>query len=136
LWFTDTENAAEWHQVTGYMPIRISAVELLSGAGWYDAISPEASQVWMDNALVQASQGSGWFETNPNFVVAANQLAESEVTVATSGALLGAFPSIRNVVTQAIDTAILTGADATETLTAAATEANTILSEYNLLSAE
>jgi sn-glycerol 3-phosphate transport system substrate-binding protein len=136
LWFTDTENAAEWHQVTGYMPIRISAVELLSGAGWYDAISPEASQVWMDNALVQASQGSGWFETNPNFVVAANQLAESEVTAATSGALLGAFPSIRNVVTQAIDTAILTGADATETLTAAATEANTILSEYNLLSAE
>jgi sn-glycerol 3-phosphate transport system substrate-binding protein len=111
LWLTNTENAAEWHEVTGYMPIRQSAV---------DALSEE-----------------GWFEENPNFIVAADQLAQSTVTPATSGALVGAFPAIRNVVTQAIDTVLLTpDADPQTVLDEAAAEANTILEEYNLLNAE
>jgi sn-glycerol 3-phosphate transport system substrate-binding protein len=135
MWLNNTENAAEWHQITGYLAIRQSSNDLLATPGWYEAIAPTASQVWMDNALVQATQGTAWFEANPNFSVAAEQLAQSEITVATSGALLGAFPSIRNVVTQAIDTVLLTGADPAETLTAASAEANTILEEYNLLNA-
>ena len=57
------------------------------------------------------------------------------MTPATSGALVGGFPAIRNVVTQAIDTVLLTDEDAQTVLDAAAAEANTILEEYNLLNA-
>ncbi len=135
LWFSNTNNAAEWHQVTGYIAIRQSSNDMLSTADWYATMEPTASQVWKDNALVQATQGTPWFDANPNFIVAANQLAESQITVATSGALLGAFPSIRNVITQALDTVLLADADPVETMAAASTEANQILEEYNLLNA-
>lgn len=110
LWLTNTENAATWHQVTGYMPIRLSAI---------DALSEE-----------------GWFEENPNFIVAANQLAESEVTPATSGALLGVFNESRSLVTQAIENVLLSDADPAEALNEAAEQANVVLEEYNLLNAE
>jgi len=111
LYINTTENAAEWHQITGYVAIRDSAVEMLTE--------------------------QGWFEENPNFRVASDQLAQSTVTIATSGALLGSFPAIRNVVTQAIDTVLLTpNADPAEVLAAAAAQANTILTEYNLLNVE
>ena len=111
LWFTNSENAAEWHQVTGYIPVRESAATMLAD--------------------------EGWFEENPNFSVAGDQLSASEVTPATSGALVGSFPSIRNVVTQAIDTVLLTAdADPAAVLNDAAAEANTLLEEYNLLNAE
>jgi sn-glycerol 3-phosphate transport system substrate-binding protein len=110
LYLTNTENAATWHQVTGYIAIRESAIEMLTAEGWYDE--------------------------NPNFRVASDQLSQSTVTVATSGAILGAFPSIRNVVTQAVDTVLLTDEPAADVLAAAQAEANTILEEYNLLYAE
>jgi sn-glycerol 3-phosphate transport system substrate-binding protein len=108
-WFTNTENAAEWHQVTGYMPIRTSSVEMLTE--------------------------DGWFAENPNFLVAADQIAQSTITPATQGALMGDFPAIRNVITQAIDTVLLTDRDAAEVLAEAEAQANTILEEYNLLNA-
>lgn len=109
VWLTNTENAASWHQVTGYIAIRNSANEMLAE--------------------------QGWFEENPNFRVAADQLAQSTVTPATSGALVGGFPAIRNVVTQAIDTVLLTDQDPQAVLDEAAAQANTILEEYNLLHA-
>ncbi|MBI5667295.1 MAG: extracellular solute-binding protein [Chloroflexi bacterium] len=136
LWLTNTENAAEWHQVTGYIAIRQSSVDLLNTEGWYDAlVANGASQVWLDNPAVQASQGKVWYAENPNFIVASDQLAQSTVTPATSGALLGSFPAIRNVVTQAIDTVLLTDEDPATVLDNAAAEANKILEEYNLLNA-
>jgi sn-glycerol 3-phosphate transport system substrate-binding protein len=109
LWFTNTENAAEWHQVTGYIPIRESSAALLTEQGWFDE--------------------------NPNFRVAGDQLSQSEVTPATAGALVGNFPAIRNVVTQAIDTVLLTDQSPADVLNEAAAEANILLEEYNLLSA-
>lgn len=110
MWLNNTENAAEWHQVTGYMPIRQSSVDLLTE--------------------------QGWFEENPNFIVAAQQLADSSITPATSGALMGDFPAIRNIVTAAIDTVLLTDEDPAAVLTTATEDANVLLSEYNLLNAE
>lgn len=110
VYLTNTENAATWHQVTGYIPIRQSSIDALTE--------------------------QGWFEENPNFIVAAQQLADGEVTTATSGALVGAFPAIRNVVTQAIDTVLLTDQAPADVLAAAEAEANTILAEYNLLFGE
>lgn len=135
VWLTNTENAAEWHQVTGYLPVRESSVELLNTADWYSALETNgASQVWMDDASIQASQGEIWFEANPNFRVAADQLTQSQQTPATAGALMGNFPAIRNIVTAAIDTYLLTdGADAATILSDAAANANTSLQEYNAL---
>jgi sn-glycerol 3-phosphate transport system substrate-binding protein len=135
FWMNSTANAAEWHQITGYLPVRNSSVELLSGDGWYDAIAAEASQVWMEDPAVQASEGTAWFDANPNFVVAAAQLAGSQQTIATSGALMGDFPAIRNEVTEAIDSVLLGGVDPAEALNTAAADSNVLLSEYNLLSA-
>jgi len=110
-WLTNTENSAEWHQVTGYLPIRLSSVDALSAAGWFDE--------------------------NPNFIVAADQLAKSQKTAATSGALLGNFPAIRSIVTSAIDKALLTAdADPQAILDEAVAEANKTLAEYNALNAE
>lgn len=110
LFLNSTENAANWHQTTGYIAIRESSNELLAEQGWFDE--------------------------NPNQTVAARQLAESQVTPATSGAILGAFPAIRNVVTAAIDRVLLTNDDPRAILDAAAAEANVILEEYNLLNAD
>ena len=67
--------------------------------------------------------------------MAAEQLAQSEVTPATSGALVGGFPAIRNVVTAAIDRVLLTDEDPAAILDAAAEELNVIIEEYNLLNA-
>ncbi len=110
LSINSTENAAAWHQLTGYIAVTTSANELLTE--------------------------QGWFEENPNFSVAADQLAQSTITTATSGAIIGAFPSIRSVVTQAVDTALLTDEPVADVLAAAQEDANTVLEEYNLLNAE
>lgn len=111
LWLTNTENAADWHKTTGYLPIRLSSVESLAAEGWFDE--------------------------NPNFRVAADQLAQSQNTPATAGALLGNFPAVRDIVTQAIDTALLTpDSDTQAILDQAAADANASLAEYNALNAE
>lgn len=109
LYLTNTENAADWHKITGYIAIRESS-----------------------NALLEAE---GYFDENPNQTIAARQLSESTITPATSGALVGGFPSIRNEVTAAIDRVLLTDEDPAAVLDAAAAAANVIIEEYNLLNA-
>ncbi len=110
FWLTNTENTADWSKATGYLPIRLSAVQALTDAGFYTE--------------------------NPNFVVAAQQLADSKSTPATAGALLGDFPTVRNIVTAAIDKALLTpDADVKAILDQAAADANKDLAEYNALNA-
>jgi sn-glycerol 3-phosphate transport system substrate-binding protein len=110
LYLINPENMAAWHQLTGYMAIRNSANEMLAESGWY--------------------------EENPNQTVAADQLAQSQITPATSGALVGGLPAIRTEVTAAIDRVLLTDEDPAEVLGAAADEANVIIEEYNLLNVE
>jgi sn-glycerol 3-phosphate transport system substrate-binding protein len=107
LFFTNTENAAAWHQLTGYIPITKSAVEML--------------------------EAEGWFEENPNSAVAGEQLAQSEATSATAGAIVGAFPAIRDHVTNAIEQVLVNDRDVTEALTEAKELADETLEEYNLL---
>lgn len=110
LFMTNAQNDASWHQFTGYVPVTNAGIELLESEGWYDE--------------------------SPNSMVASEQLANSELTSATSGAIVGAFPQIRNFVTQAIENVLVNGADVTEALTEAQNLANEALSEYNLLNAE
>jgi len=136
LWLTNTENMAEWHQVTGYFPIRQSSIDLLNSDKWFDAIAPGASKVWTDSATIQDSKGKNWFEANPNFIVAPKQIGDSKVTPATQGGVMGAFPDIRSVVTGALDKVLLTkDADPKAILDEAAVAADKVLSEYNKVNA-
>jgi sn-glycerol 3-phosphate transport system substrate-binding protein len=110
MWFSNTENAAEWHQVTGYIAIRKSSVELLESQGWFDEL--------------------------PNARVAGDQLAAATPSSATAGAIVGGLPAIRNEVTGAIEDILVNGTDVTAGLTVAQENANRIVEEYNLLNAE
>lgn len=107
LYFTNTENAADWHRVTGYVPITKSAIELLESEGWY--------------------------EENPNSLVASAQLAAAKPTSATAGAIFGNFPAIRNILTTAIEDVLVNDRDVVEALTEAKELADESLAEYNLL---
>lgn len=106
-YFSNPENAAEWHQITGYIPITQDAVDLLQSEGWYDE--------------------------SPNSLVASDQLAAAENTPASLGALLGNFVAIRDVITLAIEDILVNDLDVAERLGQANEEANRSLSEYEAL---
>lgn len=107
LYLNNTENAADWHRVTGYLPITHSAVALL--------------------------ESEGWFETNPNFRTAFDQVNDSTITAATRGGLFGTFVETRNLVTQAMEDLMLAGGNPADVLAAAADDARVLLEEFNLL---
>ena len=104
---SNPENAASWHQETGYIPITNAAIALLEAEGWYDA--------------------------NPNQRIASEQLAASPKTPATTGALIGNFVAIRDVITEAIEAVLVNGDDPAERLATAQDSAQALLDEYNLL---
>ncbi len=105
--FSNPENAAEWHQVTGYIPITDSANELLTS--------------------------DGWFEENPNSSVASEQLNAAAGTPASTGALLGNFVAIRDVVTAAVEDILVNDVDVDERMATAQDEAQGLLDDYNEL---
>ncbi len=105
--FSNPENAAAWHKLTGYVPITEDAVELLEGEGWY--------------------------ETSPNSKVASDQLAAAQNTPASLGALLGNFVGIRDVITIAIEDILVNDLDVATRMAQADEEANKSLTEYEQL---
>jgi sn-glycerol 3-phosphate transport system substrate-binding protein len=105
--FSNPENAAAWHQLTGYIPITEDAVSLLNDEGWYD--------------------------NEPNAKVASDQLAAAKNTPASLGALIGNFVSIRDVITLAIEDILVNDLDVATRLAQANEEANQLLTEYELL---
>ena len=105
--FSNPQNAAEWHQLTGYIPITKAAEKLLEDEGWYDE--------------------------SPNSKVASDQLAAAKNTPASLGALLGNFVSIRDVITIAIEDILVNDLDVQERMATANAEANKSLQEYELL---
>jgi sn-glycerol 3-phosphate transport system substrate-binding protein len=80
-----------------------------------------------------ALHDEGWYETNPNYETAYDQINDSTVTVATRGALLGTFRETRDIVTQAIEDMLLKGDDPKTRLDKATEDANKLLAEYNQL---
>lgn len=102
-WFSNPENAAAWHQLTGYIPITNTAYENL--------------------------MEEGWFEENPNAAVANMQLD----LIPTTGALIGNFVAIRDVFTDAMEEVLINDTDVEATMLEANEEANALLEEYNLL---
>ena len=108
--FSNPENAAEWHKVTGYIPITNSAVALLEEEGWY--------------------------EESPNSLVASTQLDAAADTPAATGAFVGNFVAIRDVVTAAVEDILVNNVDVAERMATAQDEAQQQLDDYNELYGE
>ena len=104
LYMTNTENMVSWHKLTGYYPVRNSSVEAL--------------------------EAEGWFEENPNFSVAFDQLLETTPNTATGGALSGSFLDMRTIVGEALQK-IYNGAEVEEALNEAKELADARMAEYN-----
>lgn len=105
--FSNPENAALWHQTTGYIPITNEATSLL--------------------------ESEGWFDKSPNSSVASAQLDAAADTPASTGALLGNFVAIRDVMTAAIEDILVNDVDVTERMNSAQGEAQSLLDDYNEL---
>jgi sn-glycerol 3-phosphate transport system substrate-binding protein len=105
--FSNDENAAEWHQLTGYEAITTEAIDLLVSEGFYDE--------------------------NPNNKVASDQLAAAANTPAALGALLGNFVGIRDVITIAIEDILVNDLDVATRMADAQAEAQKSLDEYEAL---
>ena len=105
FFLANTENAVTWHKATGYFPIRFSAIDALDAEGWFDA--------------------------NPNFRVAFDQLTETVPGPATSGALLGNFLELRTIIEEAAQAVVDSGVPVADALAEANMLANDSLQAYN-----
>jgi sn-glycerol 3-phosphate transport system substrate-binding protein len=74
-WLAAPERQARWHRETGYFPVHEGAVDRLDR--------------------------NGWFDENPGYRTAINQLLDAEDGVATTGARIGPFDTIRTLVAEA-----------------------------------
>jgi sn-glycerol 3-phosphate transport system substrate-binding protein len=94
----------DWHKATGYYPVRNSSVDLL--------------------------ESEGYFKESPNAFTAFGQLLETKPNVATGGALMGDFQSIRTIIGEAWQK-VLNGEDVDAVLEEAKKLADAKLAEYN-----
>lgn len=106
---SSTESAIYWHKGTGYFP--------------------------STNAAVAQLEEEGWFDENPNFRTAFDQILSGNNTPAAQGVLLGDFVTIRDIVGAAIEESVVNGVDPKEALGAAVDEADGLLSDYAALNA-
>lgn len=103
LFLTNTRNAAEWHVLSGYYPVRTSSVELLERQG-----------------RLKSGPGSVAFE----------QLRTTRANPATSGAVFGSFYDVRVILERAL-LGVLRGAAVDAALDGATREADRVVREYN-----
>ncbi len=101
---SQTEQSITWHKGTGYFPAT--------------------------NAAVDALEEEGWFDENPNFRTAFDQILAGNDTVAARGVLLGDFVIIRDIVGSAIEESVVNQVDPQVALDAATEEANQVLEDY------
>jgi len=76
-WLTEPAQQCRWHQETGYFPVHEDAIPQLRSANW--------------------------FEQNPQYRTAFDQLIETRDTTATRGAQIGPFDTVRTVIEEAVD---------------------------------
>ncbi|MEL7675518.1 MAG: extracellular solute-binding protein, partial [Chloroflexota bacterium] len=107
---SSTEMDTIWHKGTGYFPA--------------------------SNATVEALEAEGWFEQNPNFRTAFDQILAGNNTLESAGVLLGDFVLIRDIVGAAIEDVVVNGVDPQEALDFATEESNQVLADYASLFAE
>jgi len=106
-WISMPKQQVTWHKGTGYFPIRKGAMKLL--------------------------EKEGWFNKFPNYKVAFDQLLETKTSLATSGALIGVFPQLRNAVQSGIEKVYEGKATPEAALKEAAQKINKDLENYNSL---
>lgn len=105
FFLTNTENIMTWHQGTGYFPTRLTAIDQLTA--------------------------DGWFDENPEFAIAINQLQASAGNLANAGAVFGPAAEVRQILVQAIQSVIDGGETPADALASAQTQADALLAEYN-----
>jgi sn-glycerol 3-phosphate transport system substrate-binding protein len=104
MWLLAPDQMTKWHKGTGYLPITQSA---------QDALTKE-----------------DYFTANPGQKTAIEQLAAVKGSSATAGALMGAFPQIRDIVEQAIQS-VTNGEDIDTVLADAKSKADAAIADYN-----
>jgi sn-glycerol 3-phosphate transport system substrate-binding protein len=109
FFLTNTENAAKWHQGTGYMPVRQSSFDLSIESGFYDE--------------------------NPFFRIAIDQLSETTPNFASAGAVLGPNTAVKREFLTTMQELMNGEFDSPETilekLTSANERANAEMADYN-----
>jgi len=103
-YISEDESQIAWHKGTGYFPVRKTAMDQL--------------------------KTEGWFDENPNYLTAFNQLLDSPETLNTSGGLLGIFPEARELIQSAIQE-MYAGKPVKQALDEAAAKANASIAEWN-----
>ncbi|MFF2750963.1 extracellular solute-binding protein [Kitasatospora sp. NPDC058048] len=97
--------AAERHRETGFIPVTGGAIDLL--------------------------EQEGWFERNPHFRTALDQLAANSGSPAARGALLGEFAGIQDILTTAMHDVLVTDVEPRVRFAQANAEAQLLLDHYN-----
>lgn len=105
FFLTSTENDITWHKGSGYFPIRTSSIEALTE--------------------------EGWFEANPNFFVAINQLQQSAGNIANAGAVIGPSSEVRAALLDGIQSMIDGDSSPEDAMAAAKERADAVLADYN-----
>lgn len=103
-YISEDESQIAWHKGTGYFPVRKTAMDKL--------------------------KAEGWFDENPNYLTAFNQLLDSPETLNTSGGLLGIFPETRELIQSAIQE-MYAGKPVKQALDEAAAKVNASITEWN-----
>jgi sn-glycerol 3-phosphate transport system substrate-binding protein len=104
LYISSDEPQIAWHKGTGYFPVRKTAMKKL--------------------------EAEGWFDENPNYRTAFDQLLASPETLNTAGALLGTFPETRAIIQSKIQECYA-GKPVSQALDEAAAQANELIAEWN-----
>lgn len=100
----EKENAVAWHKGTGYFPVNNNAYSML-----------------MDE---------GWFDKDPRFRTAFDQILGGSDSTAASGVLLGNFVEIRDIVGAAIEDVVVNMKDPKTVLDNAKAKSDRVLSDY------
>ncbi|MGB2757452.1 MAG: ABC transporter substrate-binding protein [Acidimicrobiia bacterium] len=104
-YLTSAESQAWWSAQTGYLPVNV------------------ASQ---DDATLKAA-----LEATPVYKVAPKQLADSPSGPATAGIALGAYPEVRDAISEGLTKVINEGADPAATLADVVRKSNAAIADYN-----
>jgi sn-glycerol 3-phosphate transport system substrate-binding protein len=98
------ENAAAWHQHTGYVPVTLAGFEL--------------------------SEQQGFYKTNPGADLPVKQLTRGTVTENSKGLRLGRLPEIRNIIEEEIEKALQGQQTAQQAMDTASERGNKVLRDF------
>lgn len=107
FFLTSVENDIAWHIGSGYFPNHQESIDQLTT--------------------------DGWFEENPSYGIALEQLAQSQGTPANAGAVVGPSATVRDYLIEAFQSIVDSGSDPLEALQVATQRANEELELYNSL---